>query len=120
MGEGMRLTGGMDFAGFDRRLDPRRIEDIVRLAGDYLKDPPSGADAAGAGRWCGLRPCSADGLPIVGWMRRAPNALLAAGHGMLGLTLGPATGRDVADLILGGPRPQASWLQQFSPARFGA
>jgi D-amino-acid dehydrogenase len=123
IGEGMRLTGGMDFCGVDRRLDEGRIADILRFAGDYLRDAPDAAAAReqGASRWCGLRPCTPDGLPIVGWTRRAPNAMIAAGHGMLGFTLGPAVGRDVADLVLGirRNRQEGDWNEQFSPARFG-
>ncbi|MBS1677204.1 MAG: FAD-dependent oxidoreductase [Actinobacteria bacterium] len=122
MGEGMRITGGMDFCGPDRALDPRRIADIVRLSADFLREPPTAADAAGATQWSGVRPCTPDGLPIFGWLRRAPNALVAAGHGMLGFTLSPAVGRDVADLVLGGGRSalEAPWREQFHPARYGA
>jgi D-amino-acid dehydrogenase len=119
----LRITGGMDFGARDRVVDERRIADIAGLAARFLRDPPSAADAAGATRWCGLRPCTPDGLPIFGWLRRAPNALVAAGHGMLGFTLSPAVGRDVADLVLGAAAPPASratWRDQFSPARFGA
>lgn len=123
IGEGLRLTGGMDFRGLDRRLDERRIADILRLAGEYLRDAPDAAAVRepGASRWCGLRPCTPDGLPIVGWTRRAPNAIIAAGHGMLGFTLGPAAGRDVAELVLGRRRggAEGGWSEQFSPARFG-
>lgn len=123
MGEGLRMTGGMDFVGPDRSLDQGRIDDIVRLAGNYLRDVPSRDEAAGpdARRWCGMRPCTPDGLPIVGWMRRATNVIVAAGHGMLGFTLGPAAGRDVADLVLGSGRPifEAAWQANFSPARYG-
>lgn len=122
MGEDLRITGGMDFGGPGRELDEGRIADIVRLSAEYLRQPPSPADAAAASRWCGMRPCTPDGLPIFGWLRRAPNALVAAGHGMNGFTLSPAVGRDVADLVLGSgsPAPWSSWRQQFHPARFGA
>lgn len=121
LGSCLRLTGGMDFVGDDALLKQRRIDDIVRLAGDYLRDAPDPTAAAAGGAWCGMRPCSPDGLPIVGWTRRAPNAMIAAGHGMLGFTLGPATGRDVADLVLGvrRRRQEVPWLIHFSPARFG-
>jgi D-amino-acid dehydrogenase len=119
MGAGLRLTGGMDFVGKSREVSSRRIDDIVRLSQDYLLSGPTAADAATGRQWCGLRPCSPDGLPIVGWMKSAPNALLATGHGMLGLTLGPATGCDVANLVLGDPSRQTTWQRHYSPARFG-
>jgi D-amino-acid dehydrogenase len=68
-----------------------------------------------------MRPCTPDGLPIVGRLREAPNAVLATGHGMLGFTLGPAAGRDVAELIsgVGGGSGSATWQPQFAPARYG-
>lgn len=121
MSGGLRLTGGMDFVGHRPQVDPRRIGDILRLIDDYMVDAAGFAAASDAAHWSGMRPCTPDGLPIVGWLRRAPNTAIAAGHGMLGFTLGPATGRDVAELVLGGRRPaaRAGWLEQFAPARFG-
>ena len=49
--------------------------------------------------WRGLRPCTPDGLPLIGRHRRINNLYLAAGHAMQGLTLGAGTGRLIADLI---------------------
>jgi D-amino-acid dehydrogenase len=121
IGTGVRMTGGMDFAGDRPGVEDRRIADIKRLIGDYIADPPGEEGGAYAAQWAGMRPCTPDGLPIVGWMRRSPNTMIAAGHGMLGFTLGPATGRDVANLILGRPDSAegAGWLAQCAPARFG-
>jgi D-amino-acid dehydrogenase len=120
MGPDLRLVGGMDFVGIDRSVDARRIEGIYRRAARYLRRPPTpGGDRTTT--WSGLRPCTPDGLPIVGRLRRAPNVVVAAGHGMVGLTLAPATGDDVARLVHGDPdaRAAAPWLSVYSPARFG-
>jgi len=66
--------------------------------------------------WCGLRPVSSDGLPIVGPLKGLDRVVVATGHGMLGLTLGPVTGRIVADWVLDGA-PKELW-QAMSPRRF--
>ena len=66
--------------------------------------------------WSGLRPCTPDGLPIVGPHPRADRVVLATGHGMLGVTLGPLTGRLVAGLVAGTADHPA--LPRLSPARF--
>jgi glycine/D-amino acid oxidase-like deaminating enzyme len=52
------------------------------------------------------RPLLPDGLPVIDRLPRHDNAYLATGHGMLGVTLGPATGRALADYLLTGRRPE--------------
>jgi len=53
--------------------------------------------------WAGLRPCSPDGLPYVGRDNKIKNLTVAAGHAMLGFTLGPITGKLVSEIIAGEP-----------------
>jgi D-amino-acid dehydrogenase len=111
LGDRVRLTGGLVLAGLDERLDLHRIDAIRRAAADLL-----GADATPARTWSGLRPCTPDGLPVVGAHPRAPEAVFATGHAMLGLALAPLTAAMVADLITGGtPHPA---LDRLSPRRF--
>ena len=108
---GMRLAGTMEFRSADAPLDERRIDAIVRSARDYL----DGADwRTLSGSWVGPRPVTADGLPLIGATRR-PGLFVAGGHGMWGMTLGPATGRLLAELIVTGRRPAA--LEPFDPCR---
>ncbi|QEC46367.1 FAD-dependent oxidoreductase [Baekduia soli] len=120
MGPDLRVVGGVDFAGVGRSVDPRRIAGIYTRVGRYLRRPPT-PGAHHAPTWSGLRPCTPDGLPIIGRLRRTPGIVVAAGHGMLGLTLAPATGDDVARLVLCDPDAHAAapWLSTFTPARFG-
>ncbi|MCA9008056.1 MAG: FAD-binding oxidoreductase, partial [Planctomycetaceae bacterium] len=58
-------------------------------------------DFDGVEPWAGLRPVSPDGIPYVGKLKALPNLTAATGHAMMGLSLGPVTGRLVADLITG-------------------
>lgn len=98
MGDVVRLAGTLELAGFDLSVRWRRVERI-REGADRL--------IAGLGAleptevWRGLRPCTPDGLPIIGRSPRHDNVIVAAGHAMLGLGEGPITGRLVAQLVAG-------------------
>lgn len=110
--DGMRLGGTMEFAGFDLSLDPRRLAALSLAAAVGLAQPPAGPGEP----WAGLRPMSPDDLPLIGPAPGWSNLWVASGHGMLGLTMAPATGRLVAEQVTGAaphidPRP-------FSPRRF--
>ncbi len=94
----LRLTGGLQIAGTDLRVDQRRVDAIDRQARELL----TGLDRRPVLEvWRGLRPCSPDGLPIVGRSPSLDNVTLATGHGMWGLQLAPVTGRIVAELLSG-------------------
>jgi D-amino-acid dehydrogenase len=110
---GMRLAGTMEFRSADAPLDRRRIDAIVRSARDYLQgvDWDSISDA-----WVGPRPVTSDGLPVIGAAKQ-PGVFVAGGHGMWGMTLGPATGRLLAEYIAKGERPAE--LAHFDPSRQG-
>jgi D-amino-acid dehydrogenase len=77
-----------------------------------------GFDFGSAPVWTGLRPCSPDGMPYLGRSRRHSNVLVATGHGMMGMSLGPVTGEIVAQLIDG--EPPAVPLDLMQPDRYGA
>ncbi|WP_309385787.1 NAD(P)/FAD-dependent oxidoreductase [Cerasicoccus frondis] len=95
---GYRLGGTMEFAGFDERLNETRIQAIRRSATQYLREP-EGPEITET--WYGWRPMTSDGLPIIARAPRRPNITIAAGHNMLGLSMAPATGKLVAELITG-------------------
>ena len=65
--------------------------------------------------WVGHRPVSADGLPIVGRLARAPKVVVATGHGTMGLSLAAVTGEAVANVVAGREAPEAKITD---PARF--
>lgn len=107
----VRLAGMLELAGMDPQAHPRRIELLRRAARSYLNgwDPGDGGEP-----WAGLRPLPPDGLPIIGPVPGRPGAFVATGHGMVGVTLAPATGALLAHAVLEGrPLPDV-----FSPARF--
>ena len=66
--------------------------------------------------WRGLRPCTPDGLPVIGAHHRGPERIFATGHGMLGVTLAPLTGRLVASIASAAAGHPA--LGRLSPERF--
>lgn len=111
---GYRLGGTMEFSGFSIALDQRRLAALTAAAGEYLRDPVGHPVFE---EWTGLRPMTYDDLPVIDRAGKFQNLFLATGHGMLGVTTAPATGKLVAELICGqtphiDPSP-------FSVGRFG-
>ena len=96
----VRMSGTLELSGLDLLVDRRRLATVARAGQRSI----SGLDQRPEiGVWRGLRPCSPDGLPIVGPAPGIPNLILATGHGMMGLTLATVTGRIVGDLVSGEP-----------------
>jgi len=109
----LRLAGTVEFSGINQTLRPRRLAMLPLGAARYLKaiDRSDVRDA-----WCGLRPCTADGLPAIGRTKAAEHLLIGTGHAMMGFALGPVTGRFLADLAL--DQQPAMDLAPFDPDRF--
>ena len=97
----LRFTGTLALAGFDPSVDARRATPLRWLARTYGPEDLSDEDIKALPVWSGFRPCSPDGLPIIGPSRRHRNLILATGHGMMGVTLAPITGQLVAALVQG-------------------
>ncbi len=110
---GYRLGSMMEFAGFDESIRERRIQQLRNSAEPYLIEPHTDDVEE---KWFGWRPMTWDSLPIIGRAPRLENAWLATGHNMLGLSLGPATGRLVAEMIQG--KETHIDAEPFSPGRF--
>ncbi|MFE5586616.1 NAD(P)/FAD-dependent oxidoreductase [Kitasatospora sp. NPDC056531] len=111
LGDRLRVAGTMEFRSPGAPLDHRRIRAIVEAARPML----CGADLeARQDEWVGSRPCTPDGLPLIG-ATRSPRVFAAGGHGMWGMTLGPATGQLLAEAIVTGRRPAE--LGPFDPLR---
>jgi D-amino-acid dehydrogenase len=108
----VRFAGTMEFSGVNRVLRPPRLWQLTRAARETF---PGLGTARPSSEWCGLRPMSVDGLPMVGPLGGVEGLSVATGHGMLGLTLAPVTGEMIANVVLDGGDPRAEAL---SPARF--
>ena len=94
-----RLAGTLEFSGVNHEMRPRRLEQLTAAAGEYL-DGVRGAVIRS--EWCGLRPCTPDGIPYVGPVPGQSGLFVATGHAMLGLTLGPVTGKLIEEHVLEG------------------
>jgi D-amino-acid dehydrogenase len=94
-GRVLRLAGTLELAGFDQTINRRRVNAIARAAPRYV----TGLDEMETLEiWRGLRPCTPDGLPIIGRAQAWDNVIVGTGHGMLGMSLGPITGKLLAQL----------------------
>ncbi|WP_030664710.1 NAD(P)/FAD-dependent oxidoreductase [Streptomyces cellulosae] len=111
-----RIAGTMELSGNNNRLDWRRIVAVALASRHYLGrwfDDPDDLVSLIRDPWVGGRPFLPDGLPVIDRVPEHDNAFAATGHGMLGVTLGPATGHRLADYILTGHRPEP-----LTPFRF--
>jgi D-amino-acid dehydrogenase len=97
LGERIRVGGTAELAGYTLKLHEARRHTLEHVVTDLF---PRGGDVARAEFWCGLRPMTPDGTPVVG-ATRLPNLFLATGHGTLGWTMAAGTGRVIADVISG-------------------
>ena len=100
MNGSLRFGGTMELAGLDETINPIRVRGIIDAVQRYFPDFGP-ADFEGVQPWRGLRPCTPDGLPYVGRTARAQNLVVATGHAMMGVSLGPVTGKLVAGLLSG-------------------
>lgn len=97
LGDRIRVGGTAELAGYSLRLREARRATLEHVVTDLF---PRGGDVSKASFWCGLRPMTPDGTPIVG-PTPVDNLLTATGHGTLGWTMAAGTGRVIADLISG-------------------
>jgi D-amino-acid dehydrogenase len=111
----IRLAGTAEFAGYNREIPAQRINNLLQLLERIYPDYARRLAASDIVPWAGLRPMSADGMPLLG---RTPvrNLFLNTGHGQLGWTMAAGSGRLVADEILG--RQLAIDIEPYGLARF--
>ena len=114
LGDALRLGSTLELSGWDMTIRRARVAGLRRAAQRVMGIPE---DAPVRQIWRGPRPVTPDGLPVVGRVPRRERVILAAGHCMLGLSLGPVTGKLVAELA-GGRQPSLD-LAPLSPDRFG-
>lgn len=111
----MRYGGTMEIAPVNNRINMNRVRGIVESVPKYFPgiklELPNEKEV-----WYGFRPCSPDGLPYLGYNKKYSNLIIAGGHAMMGLSLGPASGKIVADLA-GGKKPRIE-VSAFDANRF--
>ena len=111
LGDRLRVVGMMEFRAPEEPLDPRRIAAIVDAVRPLFRGV---AFEARTEEWVGSRPCTTDGLPLIG-PTTSPRVFVAGGHGMWGIALGPLTGQLLAETITTGRAPAE--LTPFHPLR---
>ena len=100
MGGIVRFAGTLELAGLDLSINRRRLQAVPTGVQEYV----NGLDNLELIEiWRGLRPLTPDGLPVIGRSQRWKNLILATGHGMQGISLGPVTGKLVSELACNEP-----------------
>lgn len=115
MGADLRIGGTLEISNLSSKINPKRlagiIESVPKFYPELHVDMPKLEDV-----WHGFRPCTPDGLPYMGRSKKYPNLVLANGHAMMGMSLGPASGQLVAE-IMQNKKPSID-LGLFTPERF--
>lgn len=108
----IRFTGRLEISRLEQRVDQKKIDAIRNAAYQYLNIEQTPVIET----WAGLRPTTPDGVPIIARPKNLSNLVIAAGHAMLGLSLGPGTGQLVSELVQG--KQTAFNLHPFRLERF--
>lgn len=111
--QSLRLAGTLELVNQDFSITEKRVKAIFDGAKEFLNIPQ---DIKVFETWRGLRPCTPDGLPVIGFAKGYSNLMLATGHQMLGLQTGLGTGQLVSDLIMKGHSDLDR--RAYNPARF--
>ena len=98
MGRDLRLGGTMEIAGLDDQIRHNRVNGILSSIEKYLPDYPI-AKTKDIIPWFGYRPLSSNGMPIIEKIPSLKNAFINTGHGMLGLSLAPVSGKLITEII---------------------
>lgn len=111
--DSVRLAGTLELVRDDDGITPRRVNAILKGSHEYMH---VGGDVKIREIWRGLRPCTPDGVPMVGFSKKWKNLFYSAGHQMLGLQSAPGSARLATDLIVG--RGTFTDPAPFRPERF--
>jgi D-amino-acid dehydrogenase len=110
-----RFAGTMEFSGNNHIVRKERVRAIAKAASIYYKDMVFNETELLEAR-CGLRPVTPDGLPYIGRPAKFKNLIVAAGHAMMGWSMGPATGKLVSEMI--SEKKMSMNIDPFNPDRF--
>ena len=110
---GFRIGSMMEFVGFDQAIPEYRIQQLKDSVKPFFNFQLNDTEQE---RWHGYRPMTYDTLPVIGQAPGVENGFVATGHSMLGVSMAPATGRLIAEMVT--KHPTHIDAQAFSPARF--
>ncbi len=111
----LRIGGTMEISGINNKVLPKRMQGIYNSVKQFypgLQIEPPAADKI----WHGLRPVTPDGLPYIGRVKDLQNVTIAGGHAMIGISLAPATGKIISEIIE--RKTTEINIHAFSPERF--
>ncbi len=111
----IRFGGTMELGSPNNKIYQNRVEGIVSSIPKYLKNLH--VEYPKQDIWYGYRPCTPDGLPYLGRTDKYDNITINAGAGMMGLSLGPAMGKAISDILA--HRKFKTNIASFTPDRFG-
>jgi D-amino-acid dehydrogenase len=109
-----RISGAMEIGSLSPQIKRKKIEGMVSSTHKYFPDFVPDIPALES-VWAGFRPCSFDGLPYIGRIDNLKNVILATGHSMMGVTLAPATGKVISELVSN--TPLSFDISSFNPMR---
>jgi D-amino-acid dehydrogenase len=98
MNNQIRFGGTMEIAPINHKINLNRVEGIVNAIPKYYPNYKVAMPEIDK-VWYGFRPCSPDGLPYIGYSKTLKNLVVAGGHGMMGVSLAPVTGKLVTQLV---------------------
>jgi D-amino-acid dehydrogenase len=113
LGDRMRIGGTLEFSGLNTRLDRRRIDATIAGARRSFEEWVSPQVDH---EWAGMRPITPDGLPVLDRLPGHEHVYVATGYSMQGMTVGPPAGRQLAEFVSTGTRPEI--LEPFRADRF--
>ena len=116
METGLRFAGTVELAGLEAPPDWRRARILLEQGRKMLPGLPAFHPEERISVWMGHRPSLPDSLPVIGPSRATPDVIYAFGHGHVGMTSAPMTGKVIADLVAG--RPPSIDIAPFAPGRF--
>lgn len=98
MGNDLRIGGTLEISGMSPKTNMKRVQGIMESIPRYYKDLDAPLSPT-TPIWKGYRPCTPDGMPYVGKSSQLTNLYVATGHGMMGLSMGAATGKLISQLL---------------------
>lgn len=100
MGNDLRIGGSLELSNLSTKINPKRFEGVYESIPAYY--PNIQFEKPGLEQiWQGYRPCTPDGMPFLDQSTAFKNLTVATGHGMMGMSLGPASGKLASEIILG-------------------